>query len=136
LVVISAGIAELHCGIVDEALTHFHRALKLSPRDPGQFWPLTALAHVYMIRGDYAEVLTWAARSRALSPDNPCNLWMLIAANAHLGRMAEAHRYLAELKKVAPGITVARIWAGQPQKHTNRCEAILDGLRLAGLAEG
>jgi TolB-like protein/Tfp pilus assembly protein PilF len=133
LVVNCAGIANLHCGEIDAALTYFHRALTLSPRDPAAFWPLTAIAHVHMIRSNYIEALTWAGRSRALNLDNPCNLWMLIAANAHLDRMAEAHHHLAELKRVAPGITVARIWAGQPQKFTDRCAAILDGLRLAGL---
>ena len=86
-----------------------------------------------MILGDYSEALAWAMRSRALSPDYACNLWMLIAANAHLGRMTEAHRFLAELRQVAPGITVSRIWAGQPQMDPNRMANILDGLRLAGL---
>lgn len=133
LVVITAGIAYLHCGSVDDALAYFHRALRLSPRDPTAFWPLTAIAHLHMIRADYAEALTWAARSRALSPDFPCNLWVLIAANAQLGRTTEAQDYLAELKKVAPGITVSRIWAGQPQKYADRCANILEGLRLAGL---
>ena len=132
-VVGTAGIANLHCGDLDEALSHFQRALTLSPRDPVVYWALTAIAHVHMIRGNYIEALSWAARSKALNPVDPCNLWILIAANAHLGRMAEAHHHLAELKRVAPGVTVKRIWAGQPQKYTDRCAAILDGLRLAGL---
>jgi len=133
MVVNVAGIANLHCGDLIDALAYFQRALTLSPRDPVAFWPLTAISHVHMIRGNYIEALTWAARSRALNPVDSCNLWMLIAANAHLGRMAEAHLHLAELKRVVPGITVARIWAGQPQKYTDRCANILDGLRLAGL---
>lgn len=132
-VVGTAGIANLHCGDLDEALSHFQRALTLSPRDPVVYWALTAIAHVHMIRGNYIEALSWAARSKALNPVDPCNLWMLIAANAHLGRMAEAHHHLAELKRVAPGVTVKRIWAGQPQKYTDRCANILEGLRLAGL---
>ena len=102
MVVNMAGIANLHCGEVDDALAYFHRALELSPRDPAAFWTLTAIAHVHMIRGNYVEALSWAARSRALNPVDSCNLWMLIAANAHLGRMAEAHHHLAELKRVAP----------------------------------
>ena len=60
---------------------------------------------------------------------------MLIAANAQLGRTAEAQKFLAGFRKLAPGVTVASIWAGQPQKDPNRCAAILDGLRLAGLPE-
>jgi hypothetical protein len=60
---------------------------------------------------------------------------MLIAANAHLGRMEDAHRFLDELKKITPDVTVARLKAGQPDKDPSRLAAILEGLRLAGLAE-
>lgn len=133
MVVVAAGIVFMHCGDVYQALTYLHRAIKLNARDPTAVWNLTAIAHVHMALGDFTEALVWAERSRALIPDFTCNLWMLIAANAHLGRMTEAHRYLEELKTVAPGITVSRIWAGQPQKYTDRSAAILDGLRLAGL---
>ena len=60
---------------------------------------------------------------------------MLIAGNAQLGRLDEARRLLSEFRKIAPGVTVQSIWAGQPQKDPVRLAAILDGLRLAGLDE-
>jgi TolB-like protein/tetratricopeptide (TPR) repeat protein len=133
MVVVAAGIVHMHCGDLRQALTYLHRAMKLNARDPTAAWNLTAIAHVHMALGDFTEALVWAERSRALIPDFTCNLWMLTAANAHLGRMTEAHRYLEELKTVTPGITVSRIWAGQPQKYTDRSAAILAGLQLAGL---
>ena len=61
---------------------------------------------------------------------------MLIAANAQLGRMDEARRWLAKFTALVPGITVARIKAGQPDKDPSRVAAILEALRLAGLDEG
>ena len=61
---------------------------------------------------------------------------LLAAANAHLGRMDEAKRHVAALKKLAPETTVQLIWAGQPQRDDSRLRAVLDGLRLAGLEEG
>jgi hypothetical protein len=61
---------------------------------------------------------------------------MLIAANAHLGRMDESHRFLAEFRRLAPAVTVASIRAGQPAKDQSRIEPVLEGLRLAGLPEG
>ena len=61
--------------------------------------------------------------------------WMLAAANAHLGRMDEARRHVATLKRLAPESTIALIWDGQPQKDTSRLSAVLEGLRLAGLEE-
>ena len=60
---------------------------------------------------------------------------MLIAANAHLGRMDEARHFLATLLELSPGVTIARIRAGQPAKDPGRIEPIIQGLRLAGLPE-
>ncbi len=135
LVVSRAGIAQLHCGSITDSLTFFHRAIRLSPRDPGAHISLTGIAHCHMALGDYPEALLWAARSLTLRPNYACTYWMLIAANAQLGRMDDAHRFLAQFRAIAPGMTIASIWAGQPQKDPSRCAAILQGLRLAGLPE-
>jgi tetratricopeptide (TPR) repeat protein len=89
-----------------------------------------------MVRGDYEEAINWAKRSLSANQSFVCSYWMLAAANAHLGRLDEARRHLATLKRLSPEVTIARIWAGQPQKDPGRLKAILDGLRLAGLAEG
>ena len=88
-----------------------------------------------MIRSDWQEALVWASRALALTPNNQPTHWMLVAANAHLGRVEEAHRYLDELRRLRPGVTVSGIWEGQPQKTEDRCANILEGLRLAGLPE-
>ena len=135
-VTIQAGIAHLHCGLIADALVHFQRALRLSPRDPFAFVALTGIAHAQMVLGNYPEVLVWATRSLGPNPTFDPTLWMLIAANAHLGRTEEARRFLDELKRLAPDVTIASIKAGQPAKDPSRIAAILDGLRLAGLEEG
>ena len=130
-----AGVGNLHCGDVDEALRYFERAIRLSPRDPTAYLCITGIAHVHMIRADFHEALLWATKALTLNPDNPPTNWIMVAANAKLGRIVEAQRMLAEYRKLAPTATVSSIWAGQPQKHVDRCAAILDGLRLAGLPE-
>jgi hypothetical protein len=60
---------------------------------------------------------------------------MLIAADAHLGRMDAARLALDRLRKLSPSATIARIAAGQPARDPARFSAVLDGLRLAGLPE-
>jgi TolB-like protein len=134
-VVFAAGIAHLHCGAIEDALACFHRALRLGPRNPEAYVSLTGIAHAHLILGDYHEAITWALRSRALNATFDCTYWMLVAANAHLGRMEEASRQLAELRMLAPEVTVASIRAGQCAKDPRRIEPILEGLRLAGLPE-
>jgi hypothetical protein len=60
---------------------------------------------------------------------------MLIAANAHLGRISEAQRHRDALLALTPSVTVSGIRAGQPAMIPSRIEPILEGLRLAGLPE-
>lgn len=135
LVVARAGVACLHCGSIDDALSYFERANRLSPGDTGAHFAHCGIAHALLIRGDFqqahnAAMLAWA-RNQFFDP----TLWILIAANAHLGRLDDAARFLRELKRLSPSATVARILAGQPSKHPGRLAPLLDGLRLAGLAE-
>ena len=136
VVVYIAGIVNLHCGDIDDALAHFHRALRLSTRDPNAHMSQTAIAHAAMIRGEWNEAILWASRALALKPSYRPTYWMLVAANAQLGRIDQAKAYLEEYRRLSPRATVASIWAGQPQKTTDRCASILEGLRLAGLPEG
>lgn len=134
-VMIFAGITHLHLGNLDDAIAFSEHAIRLSPSLDGAHWPLTAIAHAQLVKGNYEESLNWAKRSVSANPSFVCTYWMLVAANAHLGRMDEAKRHLATLKRLSPGVTVARVWAAQPQKDASRLEAMLEGLRLAGLAE-
>lgn len=135
MVVVRAGLAHLHCGSLDEARAYFHRANRLSPGDRGAHFSLCGIADIHIIRGNYAEAIAWAARALTSNPNFDPTLWVLIAANAHLGRLEEARRYLRELKRLTPAVTIARIKAGQPAKDPMRTAAILEGLRNAGLEE-
>ena len=131
-----AGIAHLHSGSVEDALAYFRRASQLSPRDPTAHISLTGVSHCQMILGNFAEALTWAIRSLALNQSFAPTYWMLVAANAQLGRMEEAHRHLSAFLKVSPNATIAAIKSGQPAADPTRLATILEGLRLAGLDEG
>ena len=131
---IYAGIGHLHCGDPAEARACFTNAASLSPGDPYGFIPLTGVAHVEMILGDYQAALSAAEQSMIISTRYDPAYWMLIAANAQLGRDEEAKRWLAKYLVHSPGITLARLRAAQPSDPT-RMGAIIDGLMRAGLAE-
>jgi tetratricopeptide (TPR) repeat protein len=136
LTLVCAAIGHLHVGSIEQALTYLHRALTLSPGDPGQGWALTAIAHAEIVRGNHAEAAKWAERSLSVDSHFGPTHWMLISANAHLGRTDDARRFLSRYRRIAPGVTVASIRAGQPALNPDRIQPILDGLRLAGLEEG
>jgi TolB-like protein len=131
----ACGVANLHCGSVEQALALFERSTRLSPRDPFAHLALCGAAHAHMILGNYEEALAWATRSIATNPNFDASYWMLTAAHAHLQRMPEARHFLGELLKLAPGVTIARIREGQPAKDPTRLAAILEGLWIAGLPE-
>jgi adenylate cyclase len=131
-----AGIAHLHSGSVEDALAFFRRASQLSPRDPTAHISLTGVAHCQMILGNYVEALAWATRSLALNQSFAPTYWMLVGANAQLGRMEEARRQLSAFRRVSPNTSIADIVRGQPAADPIRLASILEGLRLAGLEEG
>lgn len=131
----AAGVATLHCGPIDVALEYFRRGLRLGRNDPDARFCLTGIAMAQIILGNYAEALDSAAQSLALNAHFDATYWMLIAGNAHLGRMDEAQSYLGKLMTIAPGVSLSSIRRGQPAKDESRIGAVLEGLRLAGLRE-
>ena len=130
-----AGVANLLCGDLDDAVLLFQRALVLSPRDPLLSSFRGGIAHVHLIRGEYEDALLEADKAFAVLPRFLAASWILIAANAHLGRLEEARRRLAILLSLHPGETIASVRATQPDYDPTRIAAILEGLRIAGLPE-
>lgn len=130
---VAAGVAAIHCGDLDGAESLLLRVIALSPLDPDTRFALCGLAMIHIIRGDYELALARAGHALAVNQHFDATYWMLVAANAHLGRMAEAQRHLASLRQLAPDISLTRIRAGQPAMIEGRIEPVMEGLRLAGL---
>lgn len=135
-VLVQAAVGNLHCGDLDEAVALARRADLLRAGDLGAHFPLCVLAHVAILEGRYEEAVDLAGRAFTRNPNFDPTLWMLAAAHAHLGRDEEGRHFAGMLQALVPGITVARIRAGQPARDPGRIEPILAGLRLAGLPEG
>lgn len=134
-VLVAAGVAHIHCGTIEDAMSYLRRAMSLSARDPFSHIALSAMGHACMVLGQFDEAVKWANQSLAQNQFFDPVLWILTAANAHLGNLVEARRHLDVLMRIAPGVTIAKIKAGQPAKDPTRIAAILEGLRMAGLPE-
>lgn len=132
-VLLSAGIAHLHHGSLEEAIYCFERNLRLSPASPSAYVSLTGVAHAQMALGRYAEALATSEQSLALSADYAPTYWMLASAAAHLRRIDDAKRWVGKLLSVEPKASLSQIREAQPFEE--RVKAILDGLALAGLPE-
>jgi adenylate cyclase len=128
-----AAIAHLKAGSLDEASALFERVVRLSPADA--FIGLTGIAHIHMALGNYEEALDYAKRSLGRNPRFPATHWMLIAGNAHLGRLEDAKRALVALQTLVPGVSLERIRRGQHAKDPHRTQVLIDGMHLAGMPE-
>ena len=136
MVMLAAGNACIQCGSLEDAVAYLERARRLGPNEPWQKFVLTALAQISMTRDAYEEALALVRQSLAVAQGYGKSRWILIAANALLGRLDEARRHLAAFRIDAPGVTIRSIREGQPNLDLQRMAAILDGLRLAGLPKG
>jgi TolB-like protein/tetratricopeptide (TPR) repeat protein len=135
MVVMRTGVGHLLCGSIERAHAYFQRSVELSPSGVDAHYPLTGIAHAYMVTGDYALARAWALRSLAHNANYDPTYWMLVASHAHLGRIDEARKFLGALQVLTPGLTVSKIRLGQASKDPARLASILEGLRLAGLPE-
>jgi hypothetical protein len=61
--------------------------------------------------------------------------WMIIAANAYLGRMDIAREAIERLMRISPHASLARIRRGQHARDPGRIDVLIEGMRLAGMPE-
>ncbi len=131
----AAAIGHTHCGDLETAAALLDRVELLQVRHPWSHISLCARAHLLILQDQDAEALDFANRALALNPNFDPIHWMLIAANARLGRPETARRCRETLQRLSPGATVSRIVAGQPASLPDRFAPVAEGLRRAGLPE-
>lgn len=106
--------------------------MRLAPPDSSIRFAATGIAHLHLVRGDYARALEFATLSLALNDRFDATYWMLIAGHAHLGQIDKARDWLRALLAISPDVSLARIVASQASRYPERLAPIVDGLRLAG----
>ncbi|HVX66918.1 MAG TPA: winged helix-turn-helix domain-containing protein, partial [Bryobacteraceae bacterium] len=131
----TAGVMSLFCGELQAAADYQLRALSLSPNEYFAQAQLACVSHIRLCEGRPEEAIEWALRSLAASPHWPPSYWLLAAANAHLGRIEEARRYVGELLKINPSLTVSKLRVSLRARDPSRVEVVIQGLRLGGLPE-
>ena len=132
------GRALVMLGRAEEAFGPLERAMRLSPRDPLLFaWQtITGMAHLHLGHDDQA--VAWLSRAVDASPKSPTARLLLASALGAAGRIDEARRQVAELKRLVPRVTIARFRASEVSDDPTflrQRERLYEGLRRAGLAE-
>ncbi len=121
----------------EPAIEACNRALRLSPFDPLGFYFAVVPAIAHLLAGRFEQAIEWADRALQYQPRYIPTRRYKIAANAHLGRLADARAELGKLLVIDPGATVARFRANAARSAAPEfIDVVSAGLRLAGLPEG
>jgi TolB-like protein len=121
-------------GRSQEALRHFERAMRISPRDPFNSFFFAGIAAAHYLEGRFAEAAKWARQATQLRPGYIGGRRILCASLAKAGHDAEAKVALAALQRMAPGMSIASLRQSVPYTEKT-IETFLEGLRLAGLPD-
>ncbi len=122
-------------GDYEEAVKHFEKAMRFSPRD---VWRATWYSHLAMtasMTGRNEEAIVWARKAIQVNPQFAGGHRSLAASLGHLGRFDDARDALAKLLELLPQMTIVQARENLPIKHEVDLEHYLDGLRKAGLPE-
>jgi Flp pilus assembly protein TadD len=118
----------------EEALSHFERAIRTSPRDPFNSFFFGGIAVAHYLEGRFAEAVKWARQATQLRPGYLGGHRILSASLAKAGQIDEAKDALVVLQRLAPGMSMASLRQSVP--YTARTVGrFLEGLRLAGLPD-
>ena len=133
------GLAKITMGRAEDASTHINEALRLSPTDSFAFmWShLLGLAKIHL--GADEEAVALFRRSVDASRNYPLSHFYMASALAHLGRPGEAQAEVAAGLALAPNFSIARFRKAAESDNPTflaQRERILEGLRMAGVAEG
>jgi TolB-like protein/class 3 adenylate cyclase len=123
------------CGSPEEGLACIEHAIRVSPGDPGAFFFYTAAAMAHLMCDRPAEACDLATKSARMYADWDTTYRILAPALVQLGRIDEARSAVAKLLELAPTMTISGLRARWPIRDTETLNAILDGLRIAGLPE-
>jgi adenylate cyclase len=131
-----SGWARLWLGEPDLAIEHLARAMRLSPLDPLIDWMQAATAHAHFFVGRYDVASSWAGMALREGPDSLNALYIAAASNALAGRLEQAQKALARLRRLDPALRVSNLTDRMgPYRRPEDVARYEEGLRRAGLPE-
>jgi len=128
--------AEMQMGYFGKGIELFHRAERLSPRDPRGWLIATGLSSAHFFEGHFDEAASWAETALTQNPRFTVALRNLAASAARLGQKEKAAAARRDLLSIEPQFTLSELRARvRFLDETPWGNAFLDALRLAGLPE-
>lgn len=126
--------SKFYSGDHTTAIRHATIAHSLSPRDPHIFFTEHVLTTAHFFKGNLEIAERLADLVACRNPGHASALNVQLAIYGHLGRLEEAQRCLAELRKLVPEVTIRSIASRAPLRDNDRAY-YAKGLLLAGVPE-
>ncbi len=124
-----------YAGDHEEAIRSLERATRLNPLDPRVFLTQSAMAFAHFIAGRDQEASDWAALAARVKPNWMPALRVAIAANAMLGRDAEARDGLQTYERLDPDVNIHKVCEHYPFRREQDKQRLIEALRRAGVRE-
>lgn len=128
------GFLRLWRGEPDEAIKRFEHAMRLSPLDPEMFRVQAGVAMAHLMARRFDAACAWA--EKAFRDTRFALPAAAIAASCALaGRMDEARRAMADVRRLDPSLRLATLGEWLPFRRPEDAALFADGLRKAGLPD-
>jgi TolB-like protein/class 3 adenylate cyclase len=127
------GVFLHYVGRSDEALPKFERAMALNPLCPGMWLHFQGQAYYQLGRYDEAEGVL--KRRIFRNPETDASRVLLAATYGQMGRFDDAREQWRDALDVNPDYSIEHRREVLPYKNPGDFEAVVDGLRKAGLVE-
>jgi adenylate cyclase len=127
------GVILHYVGRSEEALPCFERAMALNPLCP-VMW-LHFQGQAYFQLGRYEEAAAALKRRIFRNPETDASRMLLAACYGQMGRFEEARAEWREALRVNPDYSLEHRRKVLPYKNPDDFEAVVDGLRKAGVVE-
>ena len=128
-----SGWVQLLLGAPEAAIAHMARAMRLNPRDPLIFGMQNGTAAAHFLAGRYDQAASWAETALRMHAGYAPALRMAAASHALAGHLAEATKYMAQMRQIDRELRVAHVADLAPFRHPEAVARYTEGLRGAGL---
>jgi Flp pilus assembly protein TadD len=130
-----SGYLRILWGEPDEAIRRFEHAMRLSPLDSEMFRMQTGVAMAYLVARRFDAAREWAESAFRDVPIFGVSAAVIAASYARAGRMDEARRAMADVRRLDPTLRLDALDAWIHFHRPEDAALFAGGLRKAGLPE-
>ena len=131
----ASGWLRVWIGEPETAIKHTARLMRMSPLDPFLAWMHSATAFAHVFTGRYDLGVAHAELALSEKPNLHQALRAAAVSNALAGRIEQARKAIARLRRIDPTLRVSNLKDLTPLQRPEDIAKYNEGMRLAGLPE-